>query len=380
MSNAQNTPVIIGKNYGVSTATNINYYDGIVKGLNNAFNDETYLYDMDPALTLNRTTEKVGNNTFKVVQLVIPVTITFNANGGSVSEASRTINKGNPVGTLPAPTRTNYEFLGWFDAASGGNEIDENEVFTSDIELFAHWQQTTIARIGNTNYPSVQAAVSAASNQGPTTINLVKSTNVSTRISTNTAHNITFELNGYTITGLDNIPIFENDGGVITVRNGTIVTTTSTTQGAVNNRVAAGSLTLDGVTINARGKRQAVYNKIGTTYIYNCNLTTASSERAAVHNLENGTTYIYSGTISATNFSAVYNESGTLYIGTKDGNINSSNPSITGSDYGVLNSGTLNYYDGIIKGITDSISGTISDQEGTLISGTDGNYTTAHLE
>ena len=46
-----------------------------------------------------------------------------------------------------------------------------------------------------------------------------------------------------------------------------------------------------------------------------------------------------------------------------NGTINTSTPTIIGETYGLKSSGTLNFYDGIIKGITDGISGTITNQE-----------------
>ena len=41
------------------------------------------------------------------------ILLTFDANGGEVSEYNRIVQAGNTYGTLPTPTRTGYEFLGW---------------------------------------------------------------------------------------------------------------------------------------------------------------------------------------------------------------------------------------------------------------------------
>lgn len=43
-------------------------------------------------------------------------TVTFNANGGSVSTSSKTVTYNSTYGTLPTPTRANYDFVGWFDS------------------------------------------------------------------------------------------------------------------------------------------------------------------------------------------------------------------------------------------------------------------------
>ena len=42
--------------------------------------------------------------------------VTFDANGGSVNESSRSVAFGETVGTLPAPARSGYIFDGWFTA------------------------------------------------------------------------------------------------------------------------------------------------------------------------------------------------------------------------------------------------------------------------
>lgn len=71
------------------------------------------------------------------------ITITWNANGGSVSpESSNYTYNGDPV-ELPEPTRDGYTFLGWFTSANGGdkiNDVGEDNKPTSDVEYFAQWQ------------------------------------------------------------------------------------------------------------------------------------------------------------------------------------------------------------------------------------------------
>lgn len=63
-----------------------------------------------------------GHNASLTPRFVTPRTVTFDPNGGSVSEASRSVANGNAVGTLPTPTRTGYTSDGWYTAASGGME------------------------------------------------------------------------------------------------------------------------------------------------------------------------------------------------------------------------------------------------------------------
>ncbi len=66
-------------------------------------------------------------------------TVTFNANGGSVSEASRKVNYGSTVGTLPNASRSGYSFKGWYTSASGGTKISASQVIKSNVTYYAQW-------------------------------------------------------------------------------------------------------------------------------------------------------------------------------------------------------------------------------------------------
>ena len=76
----------------------------------------------------------------------IKVTVTFSANGGSVTTPSKTMTVGQAYGTLPTPTRTGYKFDGWFTDITGGTQITNTS--TVSIEeahtLYAHWTITTV--------------------------------------------------------------------------------------------------------------------------------------------------------------------------------------------------------------------------------------------
>ena len=73
-------------------------------------------------------------------------TITWNANGGSVSpESSSYTYNGDPI-VLPQPTRDGYTFLGWFTSINGGdkiNDVGKDNKPTSDVEYFAQWKKNT---------------------------------------------------------------------------------------------------------------------------------------------------------------------------------------------------------------------------------------------
>ena len=65
--------------------------------------------------------------------------VTFNANGGSVSPATRTVDYDTAIGTLPTPTRAGYTFAGWWTAASGGTQITSAAKVTANVTYSAHW-------------------------------------------------------------------------------------------------------------------------------------------------------------------------------------------------------------------------------------------------
>lgn len=66
-------------------------------------------------------------------------TVTFNANGGTVSKKSLTIKVGAAVGSLPKPTRKGYVFAGWFTAKSGGSKVSATTKISKNVTLYAHW-------------------------------------------------------------------------------------------------------------------------------------------------------------------------------------------------------------------------------------------------
>ncbi|MGM9650914.1 MAG: InlB B-repeat-containing protein, partial [Faecousia sp.] len=71
-------------------------------------------------------------------------TVTFDANGGSVSPASVLVGQGNPYGSnasIPTPTRTGHTFAGWYDAE--GNALTTDTVITADTTFTASWTPNT---------------------------------------------------------------------------------------------------------------------------------------------------------------------------------------------------------------------------------------------
>ena len=68
-------------------------------------------------------------------------TTTFDANGGSVSQTSKTVTYNSTYGTLPTPSRDGYTFQGWYTAKTGGTKVTSSTVVTSTSNhtLYARW-------------------------------------------------------------------------------------------------------------------------------------------------------------------------------------------------------------------------------------------------
>ncbi|MBR6586175.1 MAG: InlB B-repeat-containing protein, partial [Kiritimatiellae bacterium] len=72
-------------------------------------------------------------------------TITFDANGGSVSPTTKEYLTNGTYGSLPTPTRSGYLFTGWYTAASGGTKItDVSTVTHSVVTLYAQWNHDKV--------------------------------------------------------------------------------------------------------------------------------------------------------------------------------------------------------------------------------------------
>ncbi len=80
-------------------------------------------------------------------------TVSYNANGGSVDTASKSVTYGSTYGTLPTPTRTGYKFDGWYTSASGGTQVTSSATvtLTANQTLYAHWTANTYTITFNAN-------------------------------------------------------------------------------------------------------------------------------------------------------------------------------------------------------------------------------------
>ena len=78
--------------------------------------------------------------------------VRFDANGGSVSTSSKDVFYGKTYGDLPTPTRTGYNFDGWYTSTSGGSYMASYTKVTTmgTHTLYAHWSPKSCVAYFNT--------------------------------------------------------------------------------------------------------------------------------------------------------------------------------------------------------------------------------------
>ena len=103
--------------------------------------------------------DAAGNYTTKSYSYRLAATITYDKNGGSGTMNPTYCNIGETC-TLATNTytRTNFDFLGWYNAASGGTKYDATTTITGNTTVYAHWK----ARNHEITYTSSTACASAS--------------------------------------------------------------------------------------------------------------------------------------------------------------------------------------------------------------------------
>lgn len=84
-------------------------------------------------------------------------TVTYDANGGTVSSASKVVTYDKTYGSLAKPTWSRHEFLGWYTAADGGELVTAESLVTTsqDFTLYAHWAGSQYIVTFNSNGGSI---------------------------------------------------------------------------------------------------------------------------------------------------------------------------------------------------------------------------------
>ena len=78
-----------------------------------------------------------GNN-------IVPIVVTFDAQGGTVDPKTKEVTVGSTYGLLPTPTSTNadFTFTGWYTEPTLGTKITEDSIVsnTNNHTLYARWE------------------------------------------------------------------------------------------------------------------------------------------------------------------------------------------------------------------------------------------------
>lgn len=294
--------------------------------------------------------------------------VTFDANGGSGTMADQFIGVGVST-NLISNTYTNggYIFVGWntLPDGKGTNYADEETVtdlagINGTVTLYAKWvDNNAVCELNGTEYyTSIQEAVDMAPST-PSTIKLIKDVNlVSTMIdlyNKNTDKNITFDLNGHTISGSTYI-IRTNGTAQVEVKNGDI--RCSAGSGAIDIN-GTGKFKMFSGTIITTGTRQSVYNNGGTVElggdVYMESKQATQNNRGTVQNVA-GTTIITGGHYVSTTGHAISVTGGTLIMGTEDGIYDTTSIVVEGTANGIYTSSNISIFDGMIKGKTEAVN------------------------
>ncbi len=108
----------------------------------NEFDNDVTRYDDGETIRLGSIVSAAGSDIYNETSGVPLHTITFNGNGGYVSETSIEIYEGNTYGKLPASSRFGYLFTGWYTEVEDGIEVQATDVCTQDLTLYAHWTES----------------------------------------------------------------------------------------------------------------------------------------------------------------------------------------------------------------------------------------------
>jgi uncharacterized repeat protein (TIGR02543 family) len=91
-------------------------------------------------------TGSTGNKTFYAKFGGPEYTVTFNPQGGTVTQTEKVVISGELFGELPVPTKDWYEFLGWYldvNGTGGRIDYDMRVELTADTLVYAYWKQVT---------------------------------------------------------------------------------------------------------------------------------------------------------------------------------------------------------------------------------------------
>lgn len=143
--------VLNGSDGGVDYFKNDNKIDRLSQNDEITFNNGKYVYvSSEGSCVVDDSIDDEEN----IPNEVDTITVTFDANGGEVTNASMIVTNGSTYGTLPTSRRDGYIFLGWNTEIDGSGNIISGESIVdldSDQMLYAMWGNDCFLELTSSN-------------------------------------------------------------------------------------------------------------------------------------------------------------------------------------------------------------------------------------
>ena len=110
----------------------------------------------DKATVKNLTSDANGTVTLYAVWKIDTHTVTYNANGGSTTATTKSVEYGKPIDLTPTASKTGYTFIGWSTTSTGKIPKESLTMGTSNVTLYAVYT-TKVSDVENHEYPSYSA-------------------------------------------------------------------------------------------------------------------------------------------------------------------------------------------------------------------------------
>ena len=188
------SPILQGKIYGVRTASNIEIYDGILKGETAAMNDPTMVLSNGIETGSTQMIENVSDYNVLYYYLENPKwNLTFIHNDGTEDTTQVSIDRGDEIGTFPTVTYTNHILDGWFTSPTLGTQVYTTTIPDGNRVYYARWT-------GNINVATIS----------PSSINLIEGQTQQLTITSQE------NMESYTLTPENSSIISVTEGGLVT--------------------------------------------------------------------------------------------------------------------------------------------------------------------